>query len=116
MNGRPALLLLVAALLGAASLRPAMAGGLKYYDLYLTGNRMCKQCTWRWVDARHVEISNRQGQAAVIEGAEILGYDKHPIARRVFLKGVHGIGLPGPVVVPYAFDDYQEYVCKYCDP
>lgn len=110
------LFLLVSGLFWGGMALSAQAEKIKYYDLYLTNNRVCKKCTWEWIDARRVQISNRQGQSAIVEGSEILAYDNHPFLRKVFVKGVHGVGLPGPVIVPYAFDDYKDYVCKYCDP
>lgn len=86
-----------------------------YLDFYLTENRICKACTGFWTHDRQVALENRQGHRTVVDPEEIIGVDRHPLGRRLLRKSLHGIGLPAKVIVPYAFDDYKDFVCKYCD-
>lgn len=90
--------------------------GPVYRDVYLTENRICKACTGRWLNDHEVELSNRKGEVTVVPSQAIIGIDNHPLARKTFLKSLHGIGLPAKVIVPYAFPDAKDFVCKYCDP
>lgn len=87
-----------------------------YIDFHLTEHRICKQCSGQWTADQRILLTNRQGQRTVVHPREILGVDRHPVGRRLFRNSLHGIGLPAKIIVPYAFDDYRDYVCKYCDP
>lgn len=87
----------------------------RYYDIYLTDNRICEACTGQWVARDRVALTNRQGERAIVNVREILGVDNHPIARRLLKKSLHGTGLAAKVIVPYAFDDWEQFVCKYCE-
>jgi hypothetical protein len=86
-----------------------------YKDIYLTENRVCKDCTWEWANKKQVKLINRAGQATLVLPKEILGIDTHPIIRRLTLKSIHGVGKAGPEIVPAAFDNANDIVCKYCD-
>jgi hypothetical protein len=77
----------------------------KAYDIHLTENRLCKQCRWRWRDPETVELINPAGEHGRYPRREILGIDNHPIMRRLVFKSLHGIGLPGRIIAPQAFDD-----------
>ncbi len=77
----------------------------KAYTFYLTGNRICRKCYWRHAENGRVELSNKAGITATYDRSELIGVDNHPIFRRLFRKGIHGVGLPGRVIVPTAFDD-----------
>lgn len=85
-----------------------------YQDIYLTEDRVCRSCTWAWEQKNLVRLTNREGHATLVYPAEIIGVDRHPIIRKLTLKSLQGIGLPGPIIVPAAFDDANDYVCKYC--
>jgi hypothetical protein len=86
-----------------------------YKDIYLTDNRVCKACTWTWENKQQVRLTNRQGNSTLVSPKEVIGIDQHPIIRKITLKSLSGIGLPGPIIVPAAFKDANDYVCKYCD-
>ena len=88
---------------------------VEYKDIYLTNNRVCKACRWEWVDKKHVRLINRAGKFSDLSAKEVIGMDRHPIIRRAYLHTLYGIGLPGPIIVPAAFADGNDYVCKYCD-
>jgi hypothetical protein len=87
-----------------------------YRDFYLKGDRICKRCTGEWADKHHVRLTNREGHTTIVPSREIIGVDLHPAGRKLFRKSLHGTGLAAKVIVPYAFDDYKDFVCKYCDP
>lgn len=101
---------LIALILG---LSWAKAGEFK--DIYLTENRVCKACRWEIADDYHTRLTNRNGERIVVKNNEVLGMDRHPVWRKLIDKSLHGIGLPGPVIVPSAFEDGRDYACKYCD-
>ncbi len=86
-----------------------------YRDIYLTEERICRSCSGRWIDDKRLELANRQGEKAIIASKDIIGIDKHPVARRILTRSLHGIGLSAKIVVPYAFEDWEEFVCKYCN-
>ena len=86
-----------------------------YKDIYLTDNRVCKACTWEWENKKQVRLTNRRGEATLVSPDEIIGVDTHPFMRKLTLKSLNGIGLPGPIIVPAAFKDGNDYVCKFCD-
>ncbi|MBX2861876.1 MAG: hypothetical protein KTR14_11630 [Vampirovibrio sp.] len=76
-----------------------------YYDVYLTGGRVCRQCTWRVLNQTQVELTNRGGIRGVYPRIDILGVDDHPVLRKVYQQHLQGIGLPARVLVPQAFED-----------
>lgn len=87
---------------------PAQAGHLKEdkaYDFYLSGDRICRDCHWRMAGPSHVELTNKAGIKGTYSLEEIIGVDKHPILRRLHRKSIEGVGIPGRVIVPGAFDD-----------
>jgi hypothetical protein len=86
-----------------------------YKDIYLTQERVCRACTWAWESRTQVRLTNRLGHSTLVKPEEIIGIDRHPVLRKLTLKSLHGIGLPGPIIVPAAFEDANDYVCKYCD-
>ena len=90
-------------------------GKLKFYDFYLKGDRVCTQCAAQWIDSRRVAFTNKAGEYSVVEAKEIIGFDKHPLGRKLLLHSIHNIGPSGPTIAPYAFNDYKDYTCKYCD-
>jgi hypothetical protein len=85
-----------------------------YYDIYLTEDRVCEACTGQWINDHQVALTNRQGERAIVESKEILGVDTHPLVRKLFSKSLHETGLAAKVIVPYAFDDWEQFICKYC--
>lgn len=110
------LALIVAGVIGLPSALPLMAEAKAVYkDIYLTEERVCKACTWKWAENGKVMLINRLGQATVVKPKEILGIDTHPIIRKLTLKSLHGIGKPGPDIVPAAFEEANDIMCKYCD-
>jgi hypothetical protein len=86
-----------------------------YQDIYLSENRVCKSCRLEWVDKTKVRLVNRAGMASIVPAKAVIGIDNHPIIRRALTTSLHGIGLPGPILAPAAFEDGNDYVCKYCD-
>ena len=88
---------------------------VEYHDIYLLQNRVCKDCRVEVVNKTNVRLVNRAGQASVVPANQLIGMDRHPIFRKLYIRSLHGIGLPGPVLVPAAFADGNDYVCKYCD-
>ncbi|HEY9688125.1 MAG TPA: hypothetical protein V6C52_14215 [Coleofasciculaceae cyanobacterium] len=85
-----------------------------YYDIYLTEDRVCEACTGQWINNHQVALTNRQGERAIVESKEIIGVDNHPLVRKLFSKSLHETGLAAKVIVPDAFDDWEQFVCKYC--
>ncbi len=98
------------------SLSLPMAMAEEYKDIYLTENRVCKACRWEPVDTQLVRLTNRNGDRIVVHTGEVLGMDRHPFWRKMIYKSLVGVGLPGKIIVPGAFDDGNEFACKYCDP
>jgi hypothetical protein len=88
---------------------------IPYYDIYLTNNQICKSCTVQQKDLDHVWLINKQGHYTVVSRHQIMGLNQHPVVRRVLWASLHGIGLPGPIIAPEAFEKGNEFVCKYCD-
>jgi hypothetical protein len=86
-----------------------------YHDIYLTENRVCRKCTATRISPEQVQLINRQGERITVPINTILGVDRHPVVRKLLVRSLHGVGNPGPEIVPYAFEDWNEYVCKYCD-
>lgn len=92
----------------------------KYYDIYLSGDRVCEKCTWRLLPRRDkeevqlVELINREGASGVYPAADIIGVDANPLMRKLLLKGVAGMGLAGEIIVPQAFENVKDHTCKYC--
>lgn len=76
----------------------------KPVDIYLVGNRVCKKCVGRHINARQVMLTNKKGQSGIYDTTEVIGLDTHPVLRRMFLHSVHEIGLPAQIIVPQAFD------------
>lgn len=107
---------LLVALIAVMSFSSGWAEKTEYHDIYLTENRVCKVCRWQVEDASHVRLTNRDGYRIVVRNEELVGVDKHPFWRKAISKSLHGIGLPGPVIVPSAFEDGFDYACKYCLP
>ena len=108
------MLLMGWALLGVTGLALA-AEKVEYKDIYLSENRVCKACRWEWVDKKKVRLVNRAGLASIVPARQVIAMDRYPLGRKIMQVSLHGIGLPGPVLVPAAFDDGNDYVCKYCD-
>lgn len=86
-----------------------------YRDIYLTEDRVCKGCQWKLLPERKVQLTNRLGKSSIVPYKEVIGIDTHPWNRKLLFKSLHGVGLPGKVIVPFAFEDGQDFVCKYCD-
>lgn len=112
----PRYLIFMVALIVIVTLPSVWAEKVEYHDIYLTENRVCKACRWEIVNERHVRLTNRDGHRIVVRNEELVGIDKHPFWRKAISKSLHGIGLPGPVIVPGAFEDGFDYTCKYCTP
>lgn len=89
----------------AQAKKSASQGSTKAYDIYLTGNRICKKCVARYLGNDQVELRDRKGETGVYPLWEIQGVDTHPFARRFWGTSFRGIGLPGRIIVPQAFDD-----------
>lgn len=103
-----------------AGARIAMAAEkIKFHDWYLTEERVCKACHARWINNHQISLVNREGLRAVVESGEVLGVDNHPVVRKLLYHSATHQGLAGKVLVPSAFDDWRDFVCKYdeeCDP
>lgn len=85
----------------------------KPYDIYLTENRVCKKCVGRVLNdpaatEALVELKNKKGDTGVYRLSEIIGVDNHPVARKLFLQSLHGIGFPAQIIVPQGFDDTEK--------
>lgn len=102
-------------MIGSGFFGVVKADETKYQDIYLTEERVCKACTWTLLPKGQVQLSNRLGKSSIVAAKEIIGVDEHPFGRKIMLKSLNGIGLPAKVVVPFAFKDGQDFVCKYCD-
>lgn len=118
------LLMLFSSLLaGVAMDAQAMTPKTRFLDIYLMNDRVCRSCTWEWVTTenprgekqKQVKLTNREGHEVIVKPQEIIGADIHPILRKLTLKSLNGIGLPGSIIAPEAFEDANDYTCKYCD-
>lgn len=76
-------------------------------DIYLTEGRVCKKCVGRWLNGSQVELVNRQGLRGVYRSDEIVGVDRHPIARKLLMKSIYGQGLPGRVLFPRLYQNSE---------
>jgi hypothetical protein len=85
-----------------------------YYDVYLTTGDVCRHCLTERVDSEHLRLSNAQGAWTIVPFGIFMGIDYHPVARKLLIKSLHGINKSGPELVPYAFDNVNDYVCRYC--
>jgi hypothetical protein len=95
---------------------PVLAADIQpYRDIYLTEDRICKGCQWKLLPKQEVQLTNRLGESIVVRSKEIIGINNHPWNRKLLLKSLNGVGLPGKVIVPFAFEDGEDFVCKYCD-
>ncbi len=99
------ILLAVTYLLACSGGAWAESQSIKPADIYLTQDRVCRKCLWEVVDADHVRLTNLSGVKGVYPLREILGVDTHPALRKWIYHSAHGIGVPGPILVPDAFDD-----------
>jgi hypothetical protein len=81
----------------------------KACDIFLTSDRVCEKCTWKVLNPQEVQLTNRKGQTGIYPLAEIIGLDTHPLARRFLLRSAQGVGLPGRIIVPQAFD-HEKYL------
>lgn len=86
----------------------------EYHNIYLTDNRVCRDCTGTWVTREQVQLINRQGEHIVVPVRDILGVDWHPWIRKTIVHSLFGLGIPATVFAPYAFDNGQNPRCKYC--
>lgn len=77
----------------------------KAYNFILSDNRICEDCTWRWVAPELIELTNKSGISANYSTREILGVNVHPFRRWLYKKHLDGIWLSGKVIVPQATDD-----------
>jgi hypothetical protein len=77
-------------------------------DIYLTGNRICRKCMWQEEGDIYIRLTNQEGKTGLYRHSDIIGIDTHPIGRRLFIKSIKGVGLPGRIIVPNAFDDEQK--------
>lgn len=93
---------LLAALIGFFTLSSALAEDdeVKYHDIHLTGDRICRRCTWRILDDYRIELINREGERGIYRRAEVLGVDKHPYWRKFLFHSHEKMGLPAHVIVP----------------
>lgn len=88
----------------------------KPMDIYLLGDRICRQCTLRWVGPDTVELSDRQGRTGFYPAREITDLETHPVLRRLLYKSIHGVGLPGPILLPQAFEEETKRLPYYGAP
>jgi hypothetical protein len=87
----------------------------KPYDIYLTRNRVCRRCVWRWAPQqmrlpiaqklqaheRLVELKGKAGKSIQVSEIDILGVDTHPWWRRRIRQ--HATQLNGgTILVPDA--------------
>ncbi|MEB3244737.1 MAG: hypothetical protein VKJ06_01990 [Vampirovibrionales bacterium] len=85
------------------------------FDIYLTGNRLCEQCTWQRVVSspnpgagsdvieltQRVKLMNANGDSIEVFESEIIGVDKHPKWRRALRHSARNLN-GGNVVLPGA--------------
>ena len=67
----------------------------EWITIYLTEDRVCKKCTWRYVDASHVELKNKLGVKATYKATEILGATRHPLWRKFMFRLANKTALVG---------------------
>lgn len=108
-------LLYTAALAGLILSHLSAVAEEKYRDIYLTGDRVCRGCQWSLLPEGRVQLTNKQGLVSAVPAKEVVGVNTHPWIRKLFVKSLHGTGLAAKIIVPYAFEDAQDFVCKYCD-
>jgi len=86
----------------------------KYYDVYLTDGEICKKCRTEKMDGDHIRLTNAQGAWTILPMKRFIGIDYHPSVRKLLNHSLHNIGPKGPEIVPYAFENMNDYVCRYC--
>ncbi len=100
-------------LFGLFVLLPAQAAkgdSQRSYDIYLTHQRVCRQCTWRVLTNQageptgQVELSNLYGEQGIYRQDEIIGVNNHPFWRKFLLKSLKGNELPSRTIAPWAYD------------
>ena len=84
------------------------------YDIYLTRDRVCRRCVGEALNATDVRLTNERGWRTVVSRQEVLGVDAHPRIRRLLFRSLHNIGPAGTALVPYAFENAQDFLCKFC--
>ena len=84
-------------------------------DIYLWDKRVCRKCWAYFVDDEHLRLIDPKGHWSIVPYRDIVGVDYHPIWRKLVVKSAHGIGVAGPALVPSSFDNFADYICKYCD-
>jgi hypothetical protein len=95
------LLSLLGFLFGSLTLAQAKDGEIEYHDIHLSGNRICRDCTWRMLEDGRVELINRDFERGIYEQSEILGVDNHPYWRKFLLHSYRKMGLPAQVILPF---------------
>ena len=85
------------------------------YDIYLTGDRVCRRCVWRWISLdsrwpvgpdlpphkRFVELKGPENKLIQVREEEILGVDNHPWWRRRIRRQATQLN-GGTILVPDA--------------
>ena len=86
----------------------------RYYDVFLTDGEICKKCRTEKLDDDHIRLTNEQGAWVILPMKRFIGIDYHPAVRKLLNHSLHNIGPKGPEIVPYAFENMNDYVCRYC--
>ena len=96
----------------AKRLMPA-GNDVRYYDIYLNDNRVCRACAAYWSGPDQVILVNRAGHSVSVRGMDILGADTQPIKRRFLEAVLKNTDLPGRVIVPQWYDPLQDWRDSY---
>lgn len=83
------------------------------YDIHLTEGRICRQCLAQFTENGRIRLIDKIGRQTVVDTDTIIGINRYPLLRRLLLHSARNIGNSGPVIVPYAFENAQDYLYKY---
>lgn len=80
----------------------------KYYRIVLSGDRMCKKCTYHVFQGkdgqRMVRLTDKKARSGVYPAREIRGIDSHPGWRWFAHAVAQRKGIAGETIVPEAFE------------
>lgn len=112
---------LLAGIAGASLLIVSVAAlaeeSVDYVDFHLTDGRVCKKCAFRILgpdspskkgDPEQIELYNRKGQSTVVAYTEILGINKHPLLRKLYLNRLKNAGITGPIIAPEGYEELKQ--------
>ncbi|MEB3287303.1 MAG: hypothetical protein VKJ04_07355 [Vampirovibrionales bacterium] len=81
----------------------------RYYDVYLVGNQMCRQCAIIPVNEYQMGLVNKAGKSVVVRSVDIVGVDTHPFMRKVLERIVRDTDIVGEIITAPGYDPLQSW-------